>query len=256
MASGQTALCRDGVPNDGLFESVASLQALPKIIVFDLDNTLWTPELYQIRQRHLPQVDMDIRLFPDAVRILEWWMRHCDPHLEQAEAQHIIPLAIASRTSKTSWVDHLLDAFRVSGRPLRSLFRFVEIQAGSKKKHMSRIRQASGVPYHDMLFVDDDARMNLDEVSQLGILCCHTPRGVTVEHFVKALHRYNELRTSAADGERPWMWYILNSENLNIAEPCVPTGSVRAGRVKFYSIAKRFGFLVDEGTGQELSRRE
>ena len=83
MASGQTALCRDGVPNDGLFESVASLQALPKIIVFDLDNTLWTPELYQIRQRHLPQVDMDIRLFPDAVRILEWWMRHCDPLYRQ-----------------------------------------------------------------------------------------------------------------------------------------------------------------------------
>lgn len=260
VASDRNAPRRSGISdesNDGSLESIASLQALPKIIIFDLDNTLWTPELYQIRQRHLPQADKDIRLFPDAVRILEFWCRHQErnhqgsqPQFERIGAQKI-PLAIASRTSKTSWANHLLDTFRISGVPLRSLFQFVEIQTGSKKQHMSRIRQASGVPYHDMLFVDDDARMNLDEVSQLGILCCHTPRGVTVEHFVKALHRYNELRTSS-DGEHPWMGHVLNSDNLNIAEPSVPTGSERAGRVKFYSNAKRFGFLVDEGTGQEL----
>ncbi len=35
---------------------------LPKLVVLDLDNTCWTPELYELDG--MPKPDQDIELFP------------------------------------------------------------------------------------------------------------------------------------------------------------------------------------------------
>jgi magnesium-dependent phosphatase 1 len=223
-------------------ESLASLQAVPKVIIFDLDNTLWTPELYQIRQR--PVVNRDIRLFPASMEILQFIQ-----DIEPGHPLHEVELAIASRTSKGTWAEQLLHEFTIDTTPLRSLFRYIEIRTGSKKQHLADIRAASGVSYSSMLFFDDDARMNLGETSQLGVLSCHTPRGLTIEHFVKALHKFSELK--AGHNDPHWMGYILDASNLQIAEPNQPAGTKCSGSVKFYSPTKRFGFVVDEATGAE-----
>ena len=42
--------------------------ATPKLIVFDLDNTLWSPELYQLRKK--PKANKDVRLCAGAVDAL------------------------------------------------------------------------------------------------------------------------------------------------------------------------------------------
>jgi magnesium-dependent phosphatase 1 len=273
--------------HDSLLDTILTLPVLPRIIVFDLDNTLWTPELYQIRQRDVPRVNQDIRLFPDAVRVLEWWLDHQSilgsegTTTRQQQQQRQLPvLGIASRTSKTAWAHHLLDAFTVKDRPMRSAFGYVHIQTGSKTTHFARIREESGgVPYHEMLFVDDDVRMNLEEVSQaLGVLCCHTPRGITVEHLVRSLQRYSDMKVSfSGDGgdsnnsnrnndKALWMGHVLNAHSLGIVESDALAacgggargagggrgGEDRWGRVKFYSVSKRFGFVVDEETGHEF----
>lgn len=223
-------------------DQVLSLDVLPKLIVIDLDNTLWTPELYQIRQKAPPVPDKEIRLFDDARAILE--------HLA-ARDDWPFALAIASRTSKTQWAHRLLDGFQVGNRPLRHFFSYIEIQTGSKKAHLASLRKASGVAYSEMLFVDDDERMNLSEVSQLGVLCCHTPRGLTMEHWCKSLYKYSELM-AGHDPSGHWMGYILNAGNLGIAEPAIKEGRLCRGRVKFYSSPKRFGFVVDDETRNEF----
>lgn len=220
--------------------SLSSLPNLPKLIIFDLDNTLWTPELYQLRQKNVPRVQDEIQLFADAVPILQ--------HLLDTDIQ----LAVASRTSKIGWAQQLLDDFEIDGCSLRSIFDYIEIQTGSKKQHLARIRQASGFAYSEMLFIDDDARMNLDEVSsQLGVLCCHTPRGITMAHFVKSLHKYNQLMNGQSVGH--WMGHILNADNLGIPqEEQVQAGKILQGRIKFYSVKKRFGFVIDQESRQEF----
>jgi magnesium-dependent phosphatase 1 len=230
--------------------TVSALDNFPRLLVFDLDGTLWTPELYQIRKRTPPTVEKDIRLFPEALEIL----RFCRKTQENSLFPHKVEFAIASRTNKRDWAEQLLDDFSIPGSdgavPLRSLFQYIEIRTGSKKQHLANLRQGSGVPYSSMLFLDDDARMNLGESSQLGVLSCHTPRGITVEYFVKALAKYSELKTGHDDNH--WMGYILNAENLGIKGETMQAGKRCNGRVKLYSAAKRFGFVSDEATGQEF----
>ena len=232
-------------------ESLAFLKAAPKVLIFDLDNTLWTPELYQIRKRTSPVVNKDIRLFPASMEILEFW-KEIQTRNDDSHPLYRVELAIASRTTKGQWAEQLLDDFTIGASltPMRSLFRYIEIRTGSKKQHLTSIRTASGVPYSSMLFFDDDSRMNLGETSQLGVLSCHTPRGLTTEHFVKALHKFSELK--AGHDDQHWMGYILDSKNLQIEEATIQSGTTCSGRVKFYSPAKRFGFVVDEATGAEF----
>eukprot|EP00527_Entomoneis_sp_CCMP2396_P006714 CAMPEP_0198147134 /NCGR_PEP_ID=MMETSP1443-20131203/33334_1 /TAXON_ID=186043 /ORGANISM="Entomoneis sp., Strain CCMP2396" /LENGTH=438 /DNA_ID=CAMNT_0043811303 /DNA_START=253 /DNA_END=1566 /DNA_ORIENTATION=+ len=230
---------------DSLFQS---LEVLPKMIVFDLDNTLWTPELYQIRQRQAPRVNKDIRLFDDARLILEYFAKN--PNKVD------IQFALASRTNKSNWAHQLLDDFSVTDSngdkvSIRSLFPFIEIQTGSKKTHFAKLRQDSGLAYSQMLFLDDDVRMNLNEISQMGILCCHTPRGVTMGHFMKAVQKYSELK--AGHDDKHWMGYILDHENLGLEEPqTVQAGSILNGRIKFFSPQKKFGFITDVDSNQEF----
>ncbi|GKY91078.1 hypothetical protein MPSEU_000080600 [Mayamaea pseudoterrestris] len=223
------------------FARLKDMQHHPKLIVFDLDNTLWTPELYQIRQRNLPVAERDIRLFNDVASILSF-----------CKASKYT-MGIASRTDKVKWAHQLLKDFIVTDKStatsslLESYFDFVEIQPGSKKTHFSNMKQASGVSYSDMVFVDDDARLNLFEISgQLGVLCVHTPRGVTVEHFIKGMLAFNEQKCNG----QAWMGSIVTFDTTK--ESRRKTGNVCQGSVKFYSSQKKFGFIVDTVSGHEF----
>ena len=203
--------------------------------------TLWYPELYQIRQKNIPKANQQIHLFEDVRNILRALHKFDDPPV----------LAIASRTTKTQWAYQLLQDFEIeAGIPVQTIFAHTEIVPGSKKSHFANLRAATGFAYSEMLFFDDDARMNLQEISQLGVLCCHTPRGLTQDHFVKSLTKYSQLK--AGHDASHWMGYVLNNENLGIKEAMADLGRVLQGRVKFYSMQKRFGFVIDEASGEEF----
>jgi magnesium-dependent phosphatase 1 len=226
---------------------------LPKLLVFDLDNTLWTPELYQIREKAPPRVNQDIRLFDDALPILQAL------RLQQESSGYSPRFAVASRTNKVAWAQQLLRDFTIDGPAglgpsVQSLMgddeALLQIEPGSKKTHFRNLRETTGYAYSEMLFFDDDVRMNLGEISRLGVLCCHTPRGITTEHFCRALTKYGELK--AGHDAAHWMGYVLNNENLGIDEATVASGISLQGRVKFFSVQKRFGFVVDEASGEEF----
>mmetsp|Transcript_13759 Transcript_13759/g.20972 ORF Transcript_13759/g.20972 Transcript_13759/m.20972 type:complete len:495 (-) Transcript_13759:67-1551(-) len=203
---------------------------LPKLLVFDLDNTIWTPELYQIRQPRCPLADRDITLFSDVRTLLEYL------HENKASEIGRIPLAIASRTNKGQWARQLLKDFKVEDASLGSMMDAVEIETGSKKVHMANLKKSTGVSYQEMIFFDDDMRLNLREISQLGLLCGHCPKGLTIDLFKKTLERYNELHSSS---DKPWMGEIIKAHEV------ASDGSITTGKVDYFNPTKRFGFVKD-----------
>lgn len=180
---------------------------LPGLLVFDLDNTLWTPELYQIRQRSVPKAGKEIWLFDCAQAIVSDLATN--PVWSSAGTQ----FAIASRTNKGDWADKLLRKFEASpGTSLDDLFVHKEIVQGSKRRHFETLREKSGVRFSDMIFFDDDMHLNLGEISQMGVLCCHCPKGVTRDLFRGALRHYDEMKTQDAD---QWMGITLTSADMS-----------------------------------------
>jgi magnesium-dependent phosphatase 1 len=148
---------------------------LPKLVVFDLDNTLWLPELYQHnkRQRGRPPVaDQDVKLLPGAVNALremltceEW--QGCD-------------IAVASRTNQGDWARALLESFPAPGadasRSLASVIKYQEIYTGTKIPHFRSLQSSSGLDFSDMLFFDDSRGGrygNCEPVAALGV--CSVP---------------------------------------------------------------------------------
>ena len=92
--------------------AASALVARPKLIVFDLDNTLWSPELYQLRKK--PKANKDVRLCAGAVDALYDLATGDWPRTEGA---------VASRATEADWAEDLLAAFEVEGRSAASLLR-------------------------------------------------------------------------------------------------------------------------------------
>ena len=67
--------------------------ARPKLIVFDLDNTLWQPELYQMRGKK-PKANKDIKLTAGALDAL---------HDLAGDGWEKTQAAVASRATATDW---------------------------------------------------------------------------------------------------------------------------------------------------------
>ena len=199
-------------------------QNIPKLIVFDLDNTCWAPELYQFRKRlqqqqqrqlqskrykfgqrlsisnetteidgnnsatsstFVPKAYKDVKLTRGFQDLLKYNI------LQQVKDEYNIKLAIASRSKSVDWAHSLLDQFEI-----RELFDYVEIYPGSKEKHFQNLHKASGIEYNDMLFFDDtrDGQFgNCIPVSQMGVLSVHCPKGLNnIGVFTMGINKYKE----------------------------------------------------------------
>lgn len=181
--------------------SLAAGASLPRLVVFDLDNTLWTPELYTLR--HLagyeraappnPRAWQDVWLLDGAVAALH--------ELATCQAWSETKLGLASRTNKGGWARALLSQFTVPGessasaprsggrsagcgRTLSEFFVHKQIYTGDKKRHFEALHEESGIAYEEMLFFDDAAGGkygNCEPVASLGVLAAHCPDGLTYD---------------------------------------------------------------------------
>lgn len=101
-------------------------------------------------------------------------------------------MALASRTHTPDLARDLLKALHVipnfsdnpgaNTRTTRALeyFDFIQIFPANKTQHFSRIQQASGFEYEEMLFFDDEAR-NRNVETELGVTFCLVRDGMTRE---------------------------------------------------------------------------
>lgn len=223
--------------------SNSRLSALPRVIVFDLDNTLWTPELYKLRRleraNQIPVAGRDVELFPGAKQVLETIL----PNLGGSDDDEKPILAVASRTNKVEWAEDLLDQFQ-----LRDLFDVIEIFPGTKTNHFAKIQRRTKVPFHEMMFFDDarDGRYgNCEPVAAMGVFCIHCPDGLqTKDVFERALDLYQTKWDKTpntiveANGEMK-----INVPRQYERSPFTSSSKKYEGIIKLIKRDKSFGFI-------------
>lgn len=226
---------------------------MPSLVVFDLDNTLWTPELYQLRTleraNKYPVAHKDVQLFPGAKEIIEQVkndrllrqsINDDDEEEEDAGVRYCFAktkFAVASRTKSVDWAHHLLDQFN-----LRDFFDYIEIFPGDKVQHFTNLQRNSGIAYSEMIFFDDarDGRYgNCEPISQLGVLSVHCPNGL-YEHSIwrNALEHYKDWSTHKTPGT-----IIEWDSSVTTLKMKAGSNQRQIGQVKFINREKRFGFI-------------
>lgn len=167
-------------------------QDVPKLIIFDLDDTVWYPELYMMcgapwTRDELGRVtdvcDEELSIYPAAREAIAMILRH--------EAFAGTRVAVASRTNRGRWALEAMDLLSVApGLSLREAAGdLCEIYVGSKRRHFQALRDKTSVAYRHMLFFDNEG-INCEEVGQLGVCCVHCPGGMSQGAWEKGLSTY------------------------------------------------------------------
>ncbi len=154
---------------------------MKKLIVFDLDFTLWdaggtwcdctNPPYKRVNGHVEDSYGSKIRLYPDVINILS----------ELKEQR--FSMALASRTEAPSWAQQLLKLLEIE-----HYFIHKEIYPGSKIQHFRQLQKATGISYSDMIFFDDEMR-NIREVGDLGVHAIYVEDGINsslVFHAIKS----------------------------------------------------------------------
>ena len=239
-SGGDVSLHLDGITN------------FPKLVVFDLDNTCWTPELYQIKRKIenrrgslKPIAGKDVKLF-DGFQTL----------LNIIKDGTVFPpstkFAVASRTQSVEWAYDLLHQFN-----LYDIIEYVEIYPKNKKEHFTKLAQATGISYEDMLFFDDarDGKYgNCVPVSELGVLSVHCPNGIYENNIWKtAFEIYDNTWNKQVntiieyDGSITYGGGKTGSSVRNGGQEIGVTGTI-----KMINYDKGFGFLNRGNGGNDV----
>ncbi|KAI8895021.1 magnesium-dependent phosphatase-1 [Globomyces pollinis-pini] len=156
----------------------------PKLVIFDLDFTVWYPEMYELTGapfkrcpksgRVTDKAGEEVFLFPDIYPIMR----------ELVDLQ--IPVAAASKTEYPKWAHQCLKLIDIDGQSLDSIVIHKEIYPKNKTNHFKKLKETTGYEYKDMLFFDNE-RWNIEDIKPLGVTCIHCPDGMTLQHFETGL---------------------------------------------------------------------
>lgn len=167
---------------------------VPRLLVFDLDACVWSPEMYLL---HSPPSAYDaeaggvragqqvVRLFPGAQAVL----RRIATEAAWAE----VTVAAASSTTEPQWADTVMQLMRITPEGVTMAQRFSHNQVypiHNKVKHFEALQAATGVPYDQMVFFDDCTYGdNCRQVERgcPGVTTMRTPFGLTEELFDEAM---------------------------------------------------------------------
>ncbi|XP_064598864.1 magnesium-dependent phosphatase 1-like [Liolophura sinensis] len=159
--------------------------AKPKLIVFDLDYTLW-PFWIDTHVDPPFKKKSDGRIHDRNGQRIKFYS--CVPDILQRLQNEGYQLGVASRTGATAEANELLILFDWD-----KYFAYKEIYPGSKTTHFARFLKNSGLQYQDMLFFDDEHR-NIIEVRNLGVTCILAEDGVTEEVIQRGFKQYAQDR--------------------------------------------------------------
>lgn len=167
---------------------------LPRMLVFDLDYTLWPFWV----DTH---VSGPLKKTSDGLTVKDRYGSTCSFYNDVAgilcaAKDKNFTLGIASRTSAPELARELLGLLVVprdslSGAPTAySMFDHREMYPGSKVTHFQKIHKKSKVPYEEMLFFDDEPRNK--NVEPLGVVMRLVRDGVTVNEIDEGIKEWRK----------------------------------------------------------------
>ncbi|KAJ1396534.1 Magnesium-dependent phosphatase-1, eukaryotic/archaeal-type [Sesbania bispinosa] len=175
---------------------IESFEVLPKLVVFDLDYTLW-PYYCECRsKREMPS------LYPHAKGIL------------LALKEKGIDVAIASRSPTADIAKAFLNKLNFN-----SMFVAQEIYSSwtHKTDHFQRIHSTTGVPFHSMLFFDDENR-NIQAVSKMGVTSILVGDGVNLGSLNQGLTQFSRNWNASQRNKQKWLNYSQKPDTSNHAQ--------------------------------------
>lgn len=187
-----------------------------QLVVFDLDYTIWQPEMYQLdgppklssidefqqRKKKSCTASLSNTIFPNKI-ITD---RHGTTpitifdgasyalseinRMNNKDHSQRIQVGISSRTDEPHWARQIMQWLTVAdGTPLSHCFTdttLIEISYNDKAKHFESLARKTGIPYVNMAFFDNEYS-NIQSVQRLGVKCYHTPNGMTREDWNNCL---------------------------------------------------------------------
>lgn len=175
---------------------------LPKLVVFDLDFTLWGLWIDTHVTGPLRRNRNDLNEVLDKHNDKISFYRDVPEILHRLRTAGIV-IAACSRTEAPRLAWQALGLLLVPPKPgddevilAVDFFDQLEIYPGSKLTHFKKLHEKTGIPYSEMLFFDDEHRNS--EVEQLGVTFSLVPRGVNHDAFEKGLAKW---RKQHADDE-------------------------------------------------------
>ncbi|QIW98690.1 hypothetical protein AMS68_004208 [Peltaster fructicola] len=169
---------------------------LPRMIVFDLDYTLWPFWV----DTH---VTRPFKKTADGLAVKDRYGQNCGFYNDVAGIlcackDANITLGVASRTSAPREARELLDLLvipktsTVDAPNAFSMFDHTEMYPDTKITHFKSLKKKSALPYEEMLFFDDEARNK--NVESLGVVMYLVRDGVTsseIDNGVKEWRKRN-----------------------------------------------------------------
>lgn len=168
----------------------------PRLVVFDLDGTLWNPEMYQLWGGG----GAPFRAAPDGHAVIDrsgtrvGLLGNSASLLASLKRDANTMVAVASSTDEPSWADECMRKIRVDDEYcMKDCIDFEAIQKGSKRFHFEALHRSSKIPYENMLFFDNENR-NIVSVRPLGVVCSYCPNGMSKTVWEKALADFEAER--------------------------------------------------------------
>lgn len=170
---------------------------LPKLIAFDLDGTVWTPDMYQLWGGGAPFTynDSNNQLIDkkgNTVRLLG--ISDTIMHdLKSTSVLSEIIVAWVSCTDEPVWANECMNKFLTNpGRkPIATAADTSQIFTANKQNHFRNLKKEyPHIEYKDMLFFDNEYG-NIRDVKKLGVHCVHCENGLTAEVWRSALQDFS-----------------------------------------------------------------
>jgi magnesium-dependent phosphatase 1 len=167
--------------------------ALPKLVVFDLDYTLWP---FWVDTHVTPPLKACADHESVNDRFGESFAFYYDvPSILSSLRERGIKVGAASRTCAPDLGREMLRLLHVpdgEGKKKKAIdyFDLLEIYPGSKITHFTKLQKATGLRFEDMLFFDDEARNR--SVETLGVSMYLVRDGVSREEIDKGVREWRK----------------------------------------------------------------
>ena len=159
-------------------------KSLPKLVVFDLDETLWPFWCISLVKKPINKCTKTGRVKGSDGEIVSLYQgAH---NLIHTLHTHGLTLGIASKTPVGGFANEVLAALNV-----KEYFSYAVMTPRRKTYHFQELSKQSAVDYEDMLFFDDN-RGNIYDSNGLGVTSVYIEDGLTLEHVVDGLIQFQK----------------------------------------------------------------